>query len=56
MEKKKYWITKSELFKKISIAWDVITDVLAVITAAAIVGLWIFSFALVMMVPFILLG
>ena len=56
MENKKYWITKSELFKKISIAWDVITDVLAVITAAAIVGLWIFSFALVMMVPFILIG
>ena len=56
MEKKKYWITKSELFKKISIAWNVITDVLAVITAAVIAGLWIFSFALVMMVPFILIG
>lgn len=56
MEKKKYWITKSELFKRISIIWDNITDVLAVITAAAIVGLWIFSFVLIMMLPFILLG
>lgn len=56
MENKKYWITKSELFKRINIAWDNITDVLAVITSAAIVGLCIFSFVIVMMLPFILLG
>lgn len=56
MEKRKYWITKSELFKRINIIWDNVTDVLAVLTAAAIVGLWIFSFVLIMTLPFILLG